>query len=115
MEVYEKIKLARRNAGLTQRELAEMTGFSRGYIATIEIGKHIPSDDTLTKISEATNTLIINDGSELSLPKMKEVLMEDKEKIISLLEFKIRVLENVIEEKDRKIAELSDVYEDRPF
>lgn len=52
MDVAGTIARLRREKGLTQEELAEVTGLSRGYIAAIEQGKRSPRQKTLAIIAE---------------------------------------------------------------
>lgn len=47
------IKLARRDAGLSQRELARAAGTSQGAIAAYESGRRSPTLETLTRIVRA--------------------------------------------------------------
>ena len=47
------IKLARRDAGLSQRELARRAGTSQGAIAAYEAGKRSPTLETLARIVRA--------------------------------------------------------------
>lgn len=51
--VGEKIRDARKAAGLTQWQLANKIFVSESYIALIESGKRNPSTNVLTKIAEA--------------------------------------------------------------
>ena len=44
---------ARKNAGLTQQELAERIGANKGYISRLERGLTIPSVSTLYRIAAA--------------------------------------------------------------
>ena len=44
---------ARKNAGLTQRELAERIGADKGYVSRLERGLTIPSVSTLYRIASA--------------------------------------------------------------
>jgi transcriptional regulator with XRE-family HTH domain len=48
------LSLARRRAGLTQRELASRTGMAQPAIARIERGRVIPSVATLDRLLRAT-------------------------------------------------------------
>ena len=52
ISVGQRIKLARREAGLTQEKLGQMTNLSRSYIAAIEIDAYNPSLMTLQRIAE---------------------------------------------------------------
>lgn len=45
--------MARKNAGLTQQELAERIGANKGYISRLERGLTIPTVSTLYKIASA--------------------------------------------------------------
>lgn len=51
-----KIKEARKSVGITQKELAELVGTSREYVAIIENGHKTPSMKLLNKIAKALNT-----------------------------------------------------------
>lgn len=46
----ERIKIARKNMGLTQQEFADAIGLKRTSIATYETGKSFPSDRTISDI-----------------------------------------------------------------
>lgn len=54
--IGERIKDARKSAGLTQLELAKKTELSRSYIGDIEKDRYNPSVSTLQLIATATNT-----------------------------------------------------------
>jgi immunity repressor protein len=56
MSIGEKIKEARKAAGLTQMELAKKTRLSRSYIGDIEKDRYNPSLSTLELIAKATDT-----------------------------------------------------------
>jgi transcriptional regulator with XRE-family HTH domain len=49
------LRLARRRAGLSQRELASRTGVAQPTIARIEVGKDDPRFSTLTRLLRACN------------------------------------------------------------
>ncbi len=48
------IKLARHDAGLSQRELARRAGTSQATLSAYEVGRKSPSFDTLVRIIRAT-------------------------------------------------------------
>ncbi len=48
-----RLKKLRQSRGLTQGQLAEKAGFSRAYIARLEIGRHDPTLSTLEKLAKA--------------------------------------------------------------
>ena len=54
--IGERIKGARKSAGLTQVELAKKTKLSRSYIGDIEKDRYNPSVSTLQLIADATNS-----------------------------------------------------------
>lgn len=58
--IGERIKDARKSAGLTQLELAKKTELSRSYIGDIEKDRYNPSVSTLQLIATATNTPLEN-------------------------------------------------------
>lgn len=47
-----RIQKLRKNAGLTQEELAEKVGVSRAYIGYIEQGRNTPSLEIVDKIAK---------------------------------------------------------------
>lgn len=53
MTVGEKIKSARKKAGLTQKQLGERLGITFQSVAQWETGKRIPKIETLQKIADA--------------------------------------------------------------
>jgi transcriptional regulator with XRE-family HTH domain len=55
-ETYSRhlIRMARRQAGLTQTELAELAGTSQAAVSAYESGRRSPSVDTLVRILAAT-------------------------------------------------------------
>ncbi len=50
--VGKKIKQARQKRGLTQEALARQAGFSLGYLARLEIGRHEPPLSTLARLAK---------------------------------------------------------------
>jgi len=48
----QRLKMLRQEAGLTQKELAEKLGVSRGTIGMYEIGQRDPDTETLRKLSD---------------------------------------------------------------
>ena len=55
LTIGENIKKARKQANLTQVELAKITNLSRSYIGDIEKDRYNPSLSTLKAIAKATN------------------------------------------------------------
>ena len=52
METADKIRLHRKNANLTQAELAEKCGLSVTYISVYELGKRTAKLSTISKIAK---------------------------------------------------------------
>lgn len=75
MTLGEKIKTARKNAGLTQEQLAQKLTVSRPAITKWETDKGIPDVENLKAISILLNVSIdylLNDGREIDLNVTKE-------------------------------------------
>lgn len=53
MEAADQVNAARRGAGLTQRQLAAVTGIPQSAIARIERGHQVPRADTLQRLLDA--------------------------------------------------------------
>lgn len=53
MTIGEQVKKARQGIGMSQYELAKLSGVSRVYIRMVEDGKANPSVHTLDKLSKA--------------------------------------------------------------
>ena len=98
--IGERIKEARKSAGLTQLELAKKTELSRSYIGDIEKDRYNPSVSTLQLIATATNTPL-----EDLLPSTKTVSPTDLPPLTPKDERDIaRDLENMIESLDGSAA-----------
>jgi transcriptional regulator with XRE-family HTH domain len=48
-----RLKQYREARGMTQEKLAEKAGFSRQYIARLEMGRHDPTLSTVEKLAKA--------------------------------------------------------------
>jgi transcriptional regulator with XRE-family HTH domain len=48
-----RLKRLRERKGLTQEELAEKAGLSRGYVSRLEIGRHDPPLSLVRKLAKA--------------------------------------------------------------
>jgi len=53
--VARRLRDARKEARLTQEQLAEMAGLPQSHISRIENGKHSPANSTVEKIAKALN------------------------------------------------------------
>ena len=58
MVVGQRIKIARKNQGLTQKELAERAGTATGTIQQYELGKRQPRADQLRAIASALGVTV---------------------------------------------------------
>jgi transcriptional regulator with XRE-family HTH domain len=52
MGIGERVRLLRKQKGLTQAQLADASGLSRTGLGDIERGKRVPMYDTLAKLSK---------------------------------------------------------------
>ena len=50
-----RIKGLRKQAGLTQEQLAERVGLDSRHLSRLEVGRHFPSLDTLERIAKELN------------------------------------------------------------
>lgn len=71
MSIGQRVKQARKDARMTQAELAKKTNLSRSYIGDIEINRYNPSINTLEAIAKALN---------VELPKLIGGLLGDPQK-----------------------------------
>lgn len=60
MNIGQRIKEARKNAGLTQRELAEKSGTATGTIQQYELGKRQPRLEQLRAIAAALGVQVVD-------------------------------------------------------
>lgn len=76
MDIGSRIRYFRKNAHLTQEELAKKANISRSYLADVEKNRYNPSLDTLDKLINAleiTKTDFYNDGTTvINVPKESE-------------------------------------------
>lgn len=72
----DKLKRARKAANLTQKELAEKTGVSQNSINSYELGRRMPSNENLSKLSaffETDEKLFLSD--EYIYPTPEEMIV----------------------------------------
>ncbi len=77
MTLGEKIKAARKNAGLTQEQMAEKLMISRPAITKWESDKGIPDIENLKAIStllDVSLDYLLNDGEDIDLNVIKEAI-----------------------------------------
>lgn len=85
MTFGEKLKKARKEAGLTQEQLAERLNVSRSAVAKWETDKGMPDIDNLKIISELVDVSIdylLDEGEGISFNEIKEPInLDDYEKM----------------------------------
>ncbi len=77
MTLGEKIKAARKNAGLTQEQMAERLMVSRPAVTKWETDKGIPDIENLKAISKLLDVsldYLLNDGEDIDLNVIKEAI-----------------------------------------
>lgn len=84
--VAANVREARRRAGLTQDQLADLACISRNYIAQIETGRKKPAIKTLNFIAKATNSTVTDllKGDEFIEKIKSEMLAKAKELNIAI-------------------------------
>ena len=60
MEGLTRVRVLRRERGLTQQELGRRSGLSRSFLSQVENGKRVPSLSSLTRISAALDLMPID-------------------------------------------------------
>ena len=58
-QIGARIKALRKQAGLTQEQLAERVGLDTRHLSRLEVGRHFPSLDSLEKIAAALNVPLV--------------------------------------------------------
>ncbi|OZV12830.1 transcriptional regulator [Tissierella sp. P1] len=80
MTIGENIKKYRKEKGLTQKELAEISNLSRSYLADLERDRYNPSLDSLKLIADSLEVDVsILLGENNSTIKISNTLKDDKE------------------------------------
>lgn len=85
IEIYKKLKLLRKERGLTLNELAEKVGGDYQQISRIERGKSKLSIDLLLKMANALDAPI-SDLVKQPLPSKTQAPSEDKDLLATILE-----------------------------
>ena len=69
-----RLKVARRNAGITQKELASFVNAKHNSVSNWENGQNMPDPDTIVDICEALNVsagfLLGNETPDAEVPKL---------------------------------------------
>ncbi len=113
MAIGDKIREARKAAGLTQVELAKKTNLSRSYIGDIEKNRYNPSVTTLQLIATATGTTtaFLLDGAEMVEPEPPHIDARTRRQLEKVLDddnltYNGVVLKGEDKEKVKKALEL---------
>lgn len=113
MAIGDKIREARKAAGLTQVELAKKTSLSRSYIGDIEKNRYNPSVTTLQLIATATGTTtaFLLDGAEMVEPSPPHIDARTRHQLEKVLDddnltYNGVVLNGEDKEKVKKALEL---------
>jgi transcriptional regulator with XRE-family HTH domain len=73
MDAAKTLREARKRAGLTQAELARLTGTSQGAISAYESGRKDPSVATLSRLLSATGSrLEVRSGPAIVVPSRRQ-------------------------------------------
>jgi transcriptional regulator with XRE-family HTH domain len=72
------VRRIRSDKGLTQEELAELSGLSQQYISSLETGARNPTVETLVTLAHAmrvthVDLVVIPDGVKIRVPKRKAI------------------------------------------
>jgi transcriptional regulator with XRE-family HTH domain len=113
LSIGTRIKQRRKELGLTQVQIKQITGISSGNMSEIENGNKLPSTPTLISLSaildcsidwmlkgetsKRENIFLSDKRSEQLLKGFQELPEDDKEELIEILEIKLR---KVKKEKD---------------
>jgi len=95
-----RIKVLRKQAGLTQEQLAEQVGLDSRHLSKLEVGQHFPSLDSLERIAVALNVPLVEffqfPGGE-STAALRDYLTEFAEQANeSQLRLAVRVIKLVV-------------------
>lgn len=87
----QKIRSLRKQAGITQRELANKVGVTNNYLSLIELGKKVPSLKRLALIADELGVqLSVLLGDEPVMSELREVI--NKEELGRLIQRLSRLL-----------------------
>ena len=112
MSVGERIQLARKHAGLTQKALAEKCGLATGTIQQYELDKRLPKNKEITqRIADALNVsagIFSNDPEEDLLYYFWSLNKEGQDKALEQVELltKIPEYQAKIEKSEEVIQKL---------
>ena len=84
MTVGQKIKMLRKEKGITQKELAEITRIAEITIRQYEAGKYIPKTKNLTKIAHALDStigeLLVDGWKADKSPEIQPLIASERKK-----------------------------------
>ncbi len=93
LAIAAKIKRARKEAGLSQKQLGSSTGLSDKAISSYEVGRATPTVETLREISRVTYKPVTffledNDPDELNVQMKIQVIERELQEIKKILQKK---------------------------
>jgi transcriptional regulator with XRE-family HTH domain len=118
LNIGSKIKIARKQAGLSQKQLASMLGVSDKAVSAYEVGRAHPPVDTLREISNVTYKPVnyfvdIAEAEEVSvtdrIAKIEHELMEIKKILVSQQLQKVESQRADLQKMDRNNVEKLDL------
>ncbi len=96
MDISEQIRIYRKKAGLSQKELGKKLGVSQQHIAQYETGKRIPKIETLDKIASALNVSIADIKEDITWDGHKNTSeVERMNKEVSAIDGLISILNEI--------------------
>lgn len=109
MEFKDRLRMLRRERGLTQKQLGEMIGVGRTTISEYENGKIVPRQDGLVRLAEILNTSIdfltgatsyTTDGDVFQLDESMLVIMRAMKRKDTTIKF----YDHELNEKERFVV-----------
>lgn len=117
MEISERIKAVRKEAGLTQQEFADRLGIARGNIGAYEVGKNAPSDAVIALICKTfgvNEAWLRNGEGEMFRQLSREEEIEQMAQTLLAEEsdsFRTRLVSVLVRLSPEKLEVLADIAE----
>lgn len=94
--VGSRIQKCRKAAGLTQRQLSDITGISENHISRVERGIHIPNFDIMVKIAKALDVSIDVFVEDLSTDNINIFLENIKDDVEGMSQNQLSLVKDTI-------------------
>jgi transcriptional regulator with XRE-family HTH domain len=92
MKIQDKIKINRKNKGLSQKQLAEIVGINTSHLSRLENGRYKPSIEVLKKLAAALQVsadyLLSSTDEEAEEIKIQDQSFADKIRLLDSLDGK---------------------------